>query len=241
MMGCFFAHGLLIGAKHSYEQERDVAVAQRDVYKGQIDAAQARVETALADSITFRRQYEEMRLEKERIENFQKELIAEKHRAERLAEKSQNEVAQLIKTHDRLQLEIMNLREELVASDATKNNAIKSWEFAENHAKETMKLRDEALERESTALTQRNEAMMDRDTARELMERAKTDQAHALVCQARAERERDQANEDIRVMVEKTDKKIEYWTELVVAAEDERHNIQREIAFQTVGGSVDRF
>ena len=100
-----------VGAKHSYEQERDVAVAQRDVYKGQIEDARKRTETALADSITYRRKYEEMRLEKERTENFHAELLAETKRAEQRADQSENEVARLIKTHDRLQLEIMNLKD----------------------------------------------------------------------------------------------------------------------------------
>ena len=228
----------MIGGKHSYERERDLAISQRDIARGKIKEAVAKMEEAVSDGIKYRTQFEDMKLQRDRAYESHSELISEKNKSNQRAEKAELKFENLTKAHDKLQIECFRRSEEVKAVENSKKNIVVAWEFAQKHAQDMEALRKQAEAREEAALEQKDEALAERNAARELVARAKNDKALALVCQARAENERDQALEEHRRLENKTAKKIAYWTEMVLNVEEERRNIQREISFQTVRQAI---
>ena len=126
------------------------------------------------------------------------------------------------------------LEKEMKEMEITKNNAIQGWKLAQEYAVSMEELKNKALIQEEETVYLRNEAICERDIARDLASQAQHDHALAIVHQQRAEAERDEA----RKMKEKAqieiETKIMEWSELVSIAEKERKNIHKEVKNQTV-------
>ncbi|KAF1788131.1 Ankyrin repeat-containing domain [Phytophthora cactorum] len=142
-------------------------------------------------------------------------------------------VSSLTKERDALYIQAAQLQSELVCEQTARNNAVHSWKMAEKVIAELQQIQEECREREEEALRLRNEAIHDRDVARERAKEAQLDQGIAKQNQLELERERDQAIERLLQNESQVMHDKEKWRKLMAKIALERRNIQIEIDRQT--------
>lgn len=202
--------------------------------RGKINVAEIEKHRAEEQMLCSMKDLETMKILKERAEKAKNDYLSERRDAIQSAHEYEEKLHELTVERDFLQANVIQLKEEIRVIENTKNNAVVGWEMSQQQALDTEALRQEAIRQELDALQMRDQALQERDAAREVMNRTKKEQSLAMVHQVRAEKERDDMYEDMRLLEVRTKSKMDYWTEIVVNVEEERRSIHREISRQTV-------
>ncbi|RHY07728.1 hypothetical protein DYB36_001130 [Aphanomyces astaci] len=217
------------GGKHCCEQERDLAIAQRDLVQSKINDATSKMEKAMGDWLQISKDKEDLRVERDR-------LLLRVDDMERQMAQVKTDYATYRGLYEQRQLQLEAMRLEVdklrlaVADEAqAKQNALQGWQKAESYAKEIQHMREIAMECEEEAVRMRDDAMCERDAARDLMKRAQADHVVAVTLQKQAEGERDVALGEKDDAMANVRTQIELWAVKVKEAEHERAMIQVEI------------
>ncbi|EQC30603.1 hypothetical protein SDRG_11658 [Saprolegnia diclina VS20] len=217
------------GGKHSCEQERDLAIAQRDIAASHVADAKSKMEKALAEALALSKEREGLRIERDRLVVEMDELShdAAQVRADCVTYRTlfETQEAQM----SALKLELEKVRSQMSAEVKTKTNALEGWTKAEAHAKEMQRMREIAMQCEEEAVKMRDEAMAERDAARDLMTQAQTDHVVAVTVQKQAALERALAIKEKNEALATIQAQIAEWSAKVRAAEEDRAMIQVEI------------
>ncbi|KAF0689042.1 Aste57867_19457 [Aphanomyces stellatus] len=217
------------GGKHCCEQERDLAIAQRDLVQSKINDAVAKMDKAVRDWMEISKEKEELRVERDR-------LLVHVDEMERQMNQVKTDYATYRGLYEQRQVQLEAMRLEVEKHRATtadetqaKQNALQGWQKAEAYAKEMQRMREVAMQCEEEAVRMRDEAMCERDTARDLMRKAQSDHVVAVTLQKQAEHERDVALKEKDDAMHNIRAQIEQWATKVKDAEHERAMIQVEI------------
>ncbi|OWZ21976.1 hypothetical protein PHMEG_0003402 [Phytophthora megakarya] len=221
------------GGKHTCEKERDVAISQRDLAQQQLRNCELEYEHAIVSLKQAKQDREQLRIERDRLMALRAQVVEDCTALAKQVEDFRSTVASLTKERDRLHIQAAQLQNELVYEQTARNNAVHSWKIGEKVIADLQLIQEECQKREEEALRLRNEAIQDRDVARERAKEAQLDQGIAKQNQLQVERERDQAVErllkgEAEVMHDK-----EKWRKRIAKTELERRNIQVEIDRQT--------
>ncbi|OQR95287.1 hypothetical protein THRCLA_22164 [Thraustotheca clavata] len=217
------------GGKHSCEQERDLAIAQRDLVASQIHDAKVKMEKAVAEWLEMSKEREALRIERDRLVVDMDELRQENNQTRSDCTTYRNLYETYQSQMSIMKLELDKLTTAMTLETRAKTNALEGWQKAEAHAKEMQRLREIAMQCEEEAVKMRDEAMAERDAARELMAQAQTDHAIAVTVQKQAELERAVAVREKSETLANIQAQIKEWAAKVKAAEDDRAMIQVEI------------
>ena len=191
------------------------------------------MEKAVADFIILKQDFEQINLEKERVFANQEALVKEKGDVETRCFHLEEEKMQLSKELQEQKIEYVRLGEQLRAAESVKQNAIVSWEFAQQHATNMERFRHEADQRTTEAIKMRDEAINERSLAQEMLHALQMENAAMLVRISRSEQELHEAVHDKIRVEERTKATLHEWSKITLQAEDERKNIEREISFRT--------
>lgn len=160
------------GAKHSKEVERDLAICQRDVTTDRLRTSTQELEAQEQELLSLRLTVETERCNREALEANVSELVlrakareVEHARVVSRLHKSQRLVQQLEQAQ-------VKLREELGVVQSNHQNALRGWELTQEYAEELKQLKIAALERETSAIERRDQALAERNGARELLRQA---------------------------------------------------------------------
>ncbi|CAK4717594.1 unnamed protein product [Aphanomyces euteiches] len=223
------------GGKHCCEQERDLAIVQRDLVQGKINDAMAKMDKAVADWMLVSKDKEELRVERDRLLVHVDELERQMNQVKKdyatyrgLFEQRQTQL-------EAMRLEVDKLRAMTADETQAKQNALQGWQKAASYAKEMQRVREIAMQCEEEAVRMRDEAVCERDAARDLMRKAQADHVVAVTLQKQAEHERDVALREKDDAMDNIRTQIEHWATKVKDAEHERAMIQIEINRQTAG------
>ncbi|ETW07959.1 hypothetical protein H310_02346 [Aphanomyces invadans] len=217
------------GGKHCCEQERDLAIAQRDFVQSKIDDALSKMEKAVGDWLQVSKDKEDLRIERDRllfhVDDMERQMSQVKtdyatYRG--LYEQRQLQV-------EAMRLEVDKLRATVADESQAKQNALQGWQKAERYAKEVQHMREIAMQCEEEAVRMRDDAVCERDAARELTKKAQADHVVAVTLQRQAEAERDVAFKEKDDAIANIRTQIEQWAVKVKEAEHERAMIQVEI------------
>ncbi|KAF0776119.1 hypothetical protein AaE_000181, partial [Aphanomyces astaci] len=134
------------GGKHCCEQERDLAIAQRDLVQSKINDATSKMEKAMGDWLQISKDKEDLRVERDR-------LLLRVDDMERQMAQVKTDYATYRGLYEQRQLQLEAMRLEVdklrlaVADEAqAKQNALQGWQKAESYAKEIQHMREIAME-----------------------------------------------------------------------------------------------
>lgn len=183
------------GGKHTCEKERDIAISQRDLAQQQLKDCELEYDHAVKSLKQAKQEREQLRIERDRLVVLRAQVVEDCAALSKQVEEFRVAVESLTKEHDTLHIQASQLQNELVCEQTARSNAAQSWRLAEKVIAELQQVQEECREREEEALRLRNEAIQDRDVARELAKEAQLDQGIAKQNQLEVERERDLAVE----------------------------------------------
>ncbi|GLE05030.1 hypothetical protein PINS_up014014 [Pythium insidiosum] len=221
------------GGKHTCESERDVAIAQRDLAEQQLRECTSELEDARHRLRSAKEERDALRVERDRLQDV---TLALERRVDALgAEKSTWDATLLTLTeaNKALSLQLAQEHEALLTEQSARQNAVQSWHMAQQVIAEVQDREMACREREEEALRLRNEALQDRDVARDLARLAQLDQGLAKQSQLDAEREREAAFQKLHLAEASIAAEKEVWAKKMAKTELERKNIQHEIDLQT--------
>ncbi|KAG6969024.1 hypothetical protein JG688_00005506 [Phytophthora aleatoria] len=221
------------GGKHTCEKERDIAISQRDLAQQQLKNCELEYEHAVGSLKQAKQEREQLRIERDRLVVLRAQVVEDCASLAKQVEDWRSAVSSLTKERDALYIQATQLQSELVCEQTARNNAVHSWKMAEKVIAELQQIQEECREREEEALRLRNEAIHDRDVARERAKEAQLDQGIAKQNQLELERERDQAIERLLQNESQVTHDKEKWRKLMAKIDLERRNIQIEIDRQT--------
>ncbi|KAG7388140.1 hypothetical protein PHYPSEUDO_013100 [Phytophthora pseudosyringae] len=221
------------GGKHTCEKERDIAISQRDLAQQQLKNCELEYEHAVTSLKQAKQEREQLRIERDGLVVLRVQLVGDCASLTKQVEDFRGAVSSLTKERDALHIQNAQLQSELVCEQTARNNAVQTWKMAEKVIAEMQQIQEEGREREEEALRLRNEAIQDRDVARERAKEAQLDQGIAKQNQLEVERERDQAIERLLHGEAEIAHDKEKWRKRVAKTELERRNIQIEIDRQT--------
>ncbi|KAG7393316.1 SH3 and multiple ankyrin repeat domains protein [Phytophthora boehmeriae] len=221
------------GGKHTCEKERDVAISQRDLVQKQLKNCEAELDHVVETHKRAKQEREQLRIERDRLVILQAQVLDECTELGKQVEEFRSAATSMTKERDALQVQSSQLQNELVCEQTARNNAVHSWKVAEKIIAELQQMLEECREREEEALRLRNEAIQDRDVARERSHEAQLDQGIAKQNQLDCERDRDEAIERLLQGEAEIAHDKEKWRKWIAKAEQERRNIQVEIDRQT--------
>ncbi|GMF62743.1 unnamed protein product [Phytophthora fragariaefolia] len=221
------------GGKHTCEKERDIAISQRDFAQQQLKTCELEFEHALTSLKGAKQEREQLRIERDRLVVLHAQVVEDCATLSKQVEDFRNAVLSLTKERETLHIHAAQLQQELVCEQTARNNAVQSWKVAEKVIAELQQVQEECREREEEALRLRNEAIQDRDVARERAKEAQLDQGIAKQNQLEVERERDQAIERLLAGEAEIAHDKEKWRKRIAKTELDRRNIQIEIDRQT--------
>ncbi|KAG6963874.1 hypothetical protein JG687_00006304 [Phytophthora cactorum] len=221
------------GGKHTCERERDIAISQRDLAQQQLKNCELEYEHAVGSLKQAKQEREQLRIERDRLVVLRAQVVEDCASLAKQVEDWRSAVSSLTKERDALYIQAAQLQSELVCEQTARNNAVHSWKMAEKVIAELQQIQEECREREEEALRLRNEAIHDRDVARERAKEAQLDQGIAKQNQLELERERDQAIERLLQNESQVMHDKEKWRKLMAKIALERRNIQIEIDRQT--------
>jgi hypothetical protein len=221
------------GGKHTCEKERDIAISQRDLAQQQLKNCELEYEHAITSLKQAKQEREQLRIERDRLVVLRAQVVEDCTALGKLVVEFRGAFDSLTEERDTLQIQAGQLQNELVCEQAARNNAVQSWKMAEKVIAELQQIQEECREREEEALRLRNEAIQDRDVARERAKEAQLDQGIAKQNQLELERERDQAIERLLAGEAEIAHDQEKWRKRIAKTELERRNIQIEIDRQT--------
>ncbi|KAG3110910.1 hypothetical protein PI124_g6871 [Phytophthora idaei] len=221
------------GGKHTCEKERDIAISQRDLAQQQLKNCELEYEHAVGSLKQAKQEREQLRIERDRLVVLRAQVVEDCASLAKQVEDWRSAVSSLTKERDALYIQAAQLQSELVCEQTARNNAVHSWKMAEKVIAELQQIQEECREREEEALRLRNEAIHDRDVARERAKEAQLDQGIAKQNQLELERERDQAIERLLQNESQVTHDKEKWRKLMAKIDLERRNIQIEIDRQT--------
>lgn len=221
------------GGKHTCEKERDIAISQRDLAQQQIRECEAELMEALHRLKSTKHEREEFRIERDRLLQLHSQLSDERNHLLEQSVHLQQFIDSLTLEKRALQIKTAQLTDELASELATRQNAVQGWKLAEIALADMLQMQENCREREEEALVMRNEALEERDIARELARQAQVDQGLARQTQIEAECERDKAivallDSEKEIAAEKA-----LWRKKIAKTELDRRNIQVEIDYQT--------
>ncbi|KAJ0401871.1 hypothetical protein P43SY_007805 [Pythium insidiosum] len=221
------------GGKHTCESERDLAIAQRDIADQQLRESTSDLENARHRLRAAKEERDALRVERDRLQDAT--LALERQLAALSAEKEtwDEALATLTAANQALSLQLAQQHEVLVTEQSARQNAVQSWHMAQQVIAEVQDREMACREREEEALRLRNEALQDRDVARDLARLAQLDQGLAKQSQLDAEREREAALQKLHVVEAAIAAEKEVWAKKIAKTEQERKNIQHEIDLQT--------
>ncbi|KAG6582916.1 Nucleoprotein TPR [Phytophthora cinnamomi] len=221
------------GGKHTCEKERDIAISQRDLAQQQLSNCELEYEHAVRSLKQAKQEREQLRIERDRLVVLRAQVVEDCTALSKQVEEFRSATASFSKERDTLHIQAAQLQNELVCEKTARNNAVQSWKVAEKVIAELQQVQEECREREEEALRLRNEAIQDRDVARERAKEAQLDQGIAKQNQLEVERERDQAIERLLAGEAEIAHDMEKWRKRIAKTELERRNIQIEIDRQT--------
>ncbi|KAE9128793.1 hypothetical protein PF010_g4355 [Phytophthora fragariae] len=221
------------GGKHTCEKERDIAISQRDLAQQELKSCELEYEHAVRSLKQAKQEREQLRIERDRLVVLRAQVVEDCRALSTQVEDFRTAVASLTKERDTLHIQVAQLQNELVCEQTARNNAVQSWRLAEKVIAELQQAQEECRDREEEALRLRNEAIQDRDVARERAMEAELDQGIAKQNQLEVERERDQAIEQLLAGEAEIAHDKEKWRKRIAKTELERRNIQIEIDRQT--------
>ncbi|GMF17179.1 unnamed protein product [Phytophthora lilii] len=221
------------GGKHTCEKERDIAISQRDLAQQQLKNCELEYEHAIGSLRQAKQEREQLRIERDRLVVLSAQVVEDCAALAKQVEDFRSAASSLTKERDLLQIRAVQLQNELVCEQTARNNAVHGWKVAEKVIAELQQVQEECREREEEALRLRNEAIQDRDVARELAKEAQLDQGIAKQNQIEVERERDQVIERLLKGESEIAHDKEKWRKRMAKTELERRNIQIEIDRQT--------
>lgn len=221
------------GGKHSCEQERDLAVAQRDLARRQAHESAAELEYAASALRQARHEREALRVERDRVQTINDEVFAQCEALQARVRHVEAEIEETTKARDAYQVRAEHLVQQLANERLARENALASWKAAEAFVSDLQQQVAASREREEEALAMRNEAVKERELARELTRQAHLDQGLATQNQRVAERERDKACSELLTAEREVAADKELCRKQLARVEVERRNIQVEIDRQT--------
>lgn len=221
------------GGKHTCEKERDIAISQRDLAQEQIRECETELMEALHRLKHTKHEREEFRIERDRLLQLHSQLSEERNQLLAQSVHLQQSIDSLTLEKRALQIKTAQLTDELATEQATRQNAVQGWKLAEVALADMQQMQESGREREEEALVMRNEALEERDLARELARQAQVDQGLAKQTQIEAERERDKAIATLLDAEKETATEKALWRKKVAKTELDRRNIQIEIDYQT--------
>lgn len=221
------------GGKHTCEKERDIAISQRDLAQQQVNECDAEMQNALQRLKRAKQEREEFRIERDRLLQLHSEVVNECNLQVDRIKLLETTIAAANEEKHTLRIKAAQLTDELECEKAARNNAVQGWKLAENVIAEMQQLHEECREREEEALSMRNEALQERDVARDIARQAQLDQGIAKQHQTDAEKERDKALKKLLDAESEIAHDKELWRNKITKVELERRNIQVEIDRQT--------
>lgn len=221
------------GGKHTCESERDVAIAQRDLAQQRNRECEAEMNDALERLKCAKQEREEFRVERDRLFQLHSDVVQACNAQAAQLQVLETTVSELTTEKHVLRIRAAQLTDELRCEQAARSNAVQGWKIAEQVIADMQQRHEECREREEEALAMRNEALDERDTARELTRLAQLDQGIAKQQQVAAERERDRALQQLLAAESDIARDKEVWRAKAAKIELERRNIQIEIDRQT--------
>ncbi|KAH7467308.1 uncharacterized protein KRP23_11632 [Phytophthora ramorum] len=221
------------GGKHTCEKERDIAISQRDLAQQQLKMCELEYEHTVGSLKQARQEREQLRIERDRLVLLRAQVVEDCAALAKQTEEFRVAVDSVSRERDTLQIQTAQLQNELVCEQTARNNAVHSWKVAEKVIAELQRVQEECQEREEEALRLRNEAIQDRDVARERAKEAQLDQGIAKQNQFEVERERDRAIERLLAGEAEIAHDKEKWRRRIARTDLERRNIQVEIDRQT--------
>eukprot|EP00644_Phytophthora_capsici_P001463 jgi/Phyca11/562896/estExt2_Genewise1.C_PHYCAscaffold_100489 len=221
------------GGKHTCEQERDIAISQRDLAQQQLKNCELEHEHSIKSLKQAKQEREQLRIERDRLVVLRAQVVEDYRALDQQIEGFRSAAASLTKERDVWMIQAAQLQSELECEKAARNNAVQSWKVAEKIIADLQQIQEECREREEEALRLRNEAIQDRDVARDRAMEAQLDQGIAKQNQIEVENQRDQAIERLLQGESEMAHDKEKWRKMVAKTELERRNIQIEIDRQT--------
>ncbi|KAK1939963.1 Ankyrin-2 [Phytophthora citrophthora] len=221
------------GGKHTCEQERDIAISQRDLAQQQLKNCELEHEHSVKSLKQAKQDREQLRIERDRLVVLRAQVVEDFRELSNQIEGYRSAAASLTKERDDWSIQAAQLQSELECEKAARNNAVQSWKVAEKIIADLQQIQEECREREEEALRLRNEAIQDRDVARERAKEAQLDQGIAKQNQLEVENQRDRAVERLLQGESEMAQDKERWRKLIAKTELERRNIQIEIDRQT--------
>lgn len=221
------------GGKHTCEKERDIAISQRDLAQEQIRECEAELMEALHRLKRTKHEREEFRIERDRLLQLHSQLSEERNQLLAQSVHMHQSIDSLTTEKRALQIKTAQLTDELATEQATRQNAVQGWKLAELALADMQQMQESGREREEEALVMRNEALEERDLARELARQAQVDQGLARQTQIEAERERDKAIATLLDAEKEIAAEKALWRKKIAKTELDRRNIQIEIDYQT--------
>lgn len=221
------------GGKHSCEAERDLAIAQRDLARQQVTANSAETQHAVAALRQARQERESLRVERDRLQLMHDTAVAHSRACEDRVKQAEEFVEAATVARDAMKIQVAQLMNEIAGAQAARDNAISGWKAAEKFVAELQLESAASREREEEALAMRNEAMQERELAREMARQAHLDQGLATQNQQVAERERDKAMHELLQAERQLANDQERCRKQLAKVALERRNIQIEIDRQT--------
>ncbi|RLN48163.1 hypothetical protein BBJ29_000294 [Phytophthora kernoviae] len=210
------------GGKHTCEKERDTAISQRDLVQKQLKNCESELDHAVEAHKRAKQEREQLRIERDRLVIQRAQVVDECTELGKQVEEFRSAVTSTTKERDALQIQAAQLKNELVCEQTARNNAVHSWQMAEKIIVELQQMQEECREREEEALRLRNEAIQDRDVARERAHEAQLDQGIAKQNQLDAERDRDKAVDRLLQGEAEIAHDKEKWQKWIAKAELER-------------------
>ncbi|KAI9983671.1 hypothetical protein PInf_007737 [Phytophthora infestans] len=221
------------GGKHTCEKERDIAISQRDLTQQQLKNFELEYEHMVVSLKHAKQEREQLRIERDRLVVLRAQVVEDCVSLTKQVEACRSVISCLTKESDELHIQAAHLQSELICEQTARNNAVQSWKMAETVIVDLQQMQEECREREEEALRLRNEAIHDRDVARERAKEAQLDQGIAKQNQMEMQRERDRAIERVLQNESEVTHDKEKWRKLTAKIELERRNIQIEIDRQT--------
>ncbi|EEY69729.1 uncharacterized protein PITG_06214 [Phytophthora infestans T30-4] len=221
------------GGKHTCEKERDIAISQRDLTQQQLKNFELEYEHMVVSLKHAKQEREQLRIERDRLVVLRAQVVEDCVSLTKQVEACRSVISCLTKESDELHIQAAHLQSELICEQTARNNAVQSWKMVETVIVDLQQMQEECREREEEALRLRNEAIHDRDVARERAKEAQLDQGIAKQNQMEMQRERDQAIERVLQNESEVTHDKEKWRKLTAKIELERRNIQIEIDRQT--------
>uniref|UniRef100_K3X5R5 Uncharacterized protein n=1 Tax=Globisporangium ultimum (strain ATCC 200006 / CBS 805.95 / DAOM BR144) TaxID=431595 RepID=K3X5R5_GLOUD len=221
------------GGKHTCECERDIAISQRDLTQQQNKECEAEMVNALQRLKQAKQEREEFRIERDRVLQLHSDVISECNLQADQLKLLQATITTITEEKHTLRIKAAQLTDELQCEQAARNNAVQGWKLAEKVIADMQQLHEECREREEEALAMRNEALQERDVARDIARQAQLDQGITKQHQTDAEKERDKALKTLMDTESELARDKELWRSRIAKIELDRRNIQIEIDRQT--------